>query len=304
MGRKVWGRGATVTAADINTYLMDQSVMTFATAAARTTAIPSPTQGMVTWRNNASGPIKLEYYDGSSWVAISFSSPAQTVQGQSSIVSTTIASIAGSTARNTWSSWTSVGTSPASLSYLTDVGWQFGQGQSTTALIELSLDGGTTVWRRFMTGGVGANTVPGGPVTPRSCPASSTIHLRFKLSATADVGGNSVFGFLTFTQTAPTVTTSVAESLWEDNSGSAAAYGSWVTLGTVGAAHRLVACHMPTDASTGGGLATGAGSAVIARWKNYGFECRHGGNRAVPAGALKASGYTAFGNVWVLTEPV
>jgi hypothetical protein len=38
-----------LTASQVNTFLMDQSVMLFATSAARTTALPSPSQGMVSF---------------------------------------------------------------------------------------------------------------------------------------------------------------------------------------------------------------------------------------------------------------
>lgn len=300
MGRKVWGRGATVTAADINTYLMDQSVMTFATAAARTTAIPSPTQGMVTWRNNAAGPIKLEYYDGSSWVAISFSSPAQTVQGQSSTQTLTSASLTHSTAANTWSSWTSGGTSPGSTSYVTEIGMAnlAYTTASTIFLFEFSLDGGTTVWKRALNVTTSGNApMLSMPCTPRSASASSTIHWRFKCSIATAGSSITVSPVLTWTSTAPAITLSTAESLWESSVASTT-YGTWTTLGTVGAAHRLVAVGSQTG--TEGGLATGATPTVISRWKTCDFVPGH--NRAVPSGSLKVSGTGAL--VYVLTEPV
>ncbi len=301
MGRKVWGRGATVTAADINTYLMDQSVMTFATAAARTTAIPSPTQGMVTWRNNAAGPIKLEYYDGSSWVAISFSSPAQTVQGQSSLQTLSTVSMTPSAA-DTWSSWTSVGTSPASTSYMTEVcptamnGW----GLDGVAVVEFSIDGGSTVWKRCLLAVSDGNTsAASATVTPRSMAASSTIHMRWKATTHNSGGTFSLACKVTFTQTAPAVVLTAAESLWESAAASTT-YGTWTTLGTVGAAHRLVAYG---PAQTGGGecgLGTGATPTVIHRTGQALIIPGH--NRAVPSGSLKVSGTNAL--VYVLTEPV
>lgn len=300
MGRKVWGRGATVTAADINTYLMDQSVMTFATAAARTSAIPSPTQGMVTWRNNAAGPIKLEYYNGSSWVAISFSSPAQTVQGQSSLQTLSTVSMTPSST-NTWSSWTSVGTSPASTSYMTEAcpvaaaGW----GSDGVAVVELSLDGGSTVWKRCLVGiAAGTGYATAAVMTPRSCAASSTIHMRFKATVHNSGGTFSLGLRVTWTTTAPAVTLSTAESLWE-GTGVSSSFGTWTTLGTVGAAHRLVAFG-PNDASSDGGLATGSTPTVICRTGLAIVVPGH--NRAVPSGSLKVSGTNAL--VYVLTEPV
>jgi len=302
MGRKVWSRAETVNAADMNTYLMDQSVMTFATAAARTTAIPSPTQGMVTWRNNAAGPIKLEYYDGSAWVPISFTSPAQTVQGQSSILTLNSASLTHSTAADTWSSWTSGGTSPSGTSYCTEIGISStslaGFGSSAVVLMEFSLDGGTTVWKRAMSFIQAGNSVMmSTPVTPRSAASLSTVHFRFKCTVATSGSSLTIKPVLTWTPTAPAITLSVAESLWETASASTT-YGTWTTLGTVGAAHRLIGVGSTTN--TEGGLATGAGSTVISRWGPNAFVTGH--NRAVPSGALKVSGTSAL--VYVLTEPV
>lgn len=56
--------GQVLTAAQVNNYLMEQSVMVFATAAARTTALPTPSEGMFTYRTDAN---ILEYYDGAAW---------------------------------------------------------------------------------------------------------------------------------------------------------------------------------------------------------------------------------------------
>jgi hypothetical protein len=59
--------GQVLTAAQVNTYLMQQSVMVFATAAARTTALPSPSEGMITYRSDDN---VIEYYDGAAWQPI------------------------------------------------------------------------------------------------------------------------------------------------------------------------------------------------------------------------------------------
>ena len=68
LGRKVWGAGDVLAAADVNGYLMDQSVMTFADATARTAAIAAPTEGMVSFLQDTDA---LEYYDGAAWVGVS-----------------------------------------------------------------------------------------------------------------------------------------------------------------------------------------------------------------------------------------
>lgn len=66
LGRKVFVAGDILLAAEVNGYLMDQTIMVFADAAARTTAIASPTQGMFAYLTDDS---TLYTYDGSDWVA-------------------------------------------------------------------------------------------------------------------------------------------------------------------------------------------------------------------------------------------
>jgi hypothetical protein len=67
LGRKEWSPGDTLTASDVNGYLMDQSVMVFAGTAARASAIPSPSAGMVAYSTATS----LQVYDGTDWVDLS-----------------------------------------------------------------------------------------------------------------------------------------------------------------------------------------------------------------------------------------
>jgi hypothetical protein len=64
MPRKNFLNGYPLPASDINTYLMDQSVMTFASATARTSAIASPTEGMLTWLEDSN---VFQYYTGAAW---------------------------------------------------------------------------------------------------------------------------------------------------------------------------------------------------------------------------------------------
>jgi hypothetical protein len=66
-GRKVFTAGEVLQAADVNDYLMDQSVMVFAGTAARGSAIPSPSEGMVTYRSDDD---LVEVYNGSAFVPI------------------------------------------------------------------------------------------------------------------------------------------------------------------------------------------------------------------------------------------
>lgn len=67
MSRKIFTAGEVLAAADVNSFLMDQSVMSFASSAARTTAIPSPVEGMVTYLEDSNN---ISVYNGSSWVPL------------------------------------------------------------------------------------------------------------------------------------------------------------------------------------------------------------------------------------------
>lgn len=64
-GKKTFSDGEVLSAADVNGYLMDQSVMRFADSAARTAAIGTPTEGMVTYLDDVN---QIEVYDGTAWV--------------------------------------------------------------------------------------------------------------------------------------------------------------------------------------------------------------------------------------------
>lgn len=70
-GRKVWAAGDKLGAADLDA-LVDQSAMVFATDAARTTAIPSPTEGMVSFQMSTD---RYEWYTGSVWTPMAGAMP-------------------------------------------------------------------------------------------------------------------------------------------------------------------------------------------------------------------------------------
>lgn len=63
--------GDVLTAAAANGYLASQVVMVFASAAARTSGIASPQEGMISYLKDTNS---TEYYSGSAWVAIGGSS--------------------------------------------------------------------------------------------------------------------------------------------------------------------------------------------------------------------------------------
>jgi hypothetical protein len=83
MPRQVFTAGEILTAANMND-LSDQTVMVFDDAAARTTAIPSPIEGMVTYLKDTN---EVEKYDGSAFVGVA--TPPAILQ----VVSTNLTSV-------------------------------------------------------------------------------------------------------------------------------------------------------------------------------------------------------------------
>lgn len=66
-GFKTFNTGDVLTASDVNTYLMQQTVMVFADSAARTTALgANVAEGMLSYLKDTN---KVEVYNGSAWVA-------------------------------------------------------------------------------------------------------------------------------------------------------------------------------------------------------------------------------------------
>ena len=64
MPKKTFTNGDVLPASDVNTYLMEQAVMTFANSAARTSALTSPVAGMVTYLIDTD---TYEYWDGTEY---------------------------------------------------------------------------------------------------------------------------------------------------------------------------------------------------------------------------------------------
>jgi hypothetical protein len=90
LGFKEFTTGDVLTAADANGYLASQVVMVFADAAARTTAITSPQEGMISYLKDTNA---TQYYSGSAWVSVGGSSPL-TTKGDLYTYSTTDARLA------------------------------------------------------------------------------------------------------------------------------------------------------------------------------------------------------------------
>lgn len=96
-GKKTFTAGEVLTASDVNTYLMEQSVMVFGGTAARASAIPTPSTGMTSYigvTGTASIP-QIETYTGSAW---------QTPYGLTLVASATVSNAASLTIDNCFTS--------------------------------------------------------------------------------------------------------------------------------------------------------------------------------------------------------
>lgn len=67
-GFKDFVAGNVLTATEVDTYLMQQTIMVFAGTAARSSAITSPSEGMFVYLTDTNA---LQYYDGAAWEAFS-----------------------------------------------------------------------------------------------------------------------------------------------------------------------------------------------------------------------------------------
>jgi hypothetical protein len=66
LGYKSFTAGEVLTAADLNGYLIEQTIMNFSGTAARGSALPSPSTGMVA--HVGGGTVTI--YNGTSWVSL------------------------------------------------------------------------------------------------------------------------------------------------------------------------------------------------------------------------------------------
>jgi hypothetical protein len=91
-GYKLYATGDILTAAQVNNYLQEQTVMVFADAATRTTALASVlAEGMISYLKDTD---VTQYYSGSAWVTIGGSASPLTTKGDLYGYSTTNARVA------------------------------------------------------------------------------------------------------------------------------------------------------------------------------------------------------------------
>lgn len=63
-GYRTWTPLEVITASNVQSYLQDQTVMVFPSSAVRSTAIPVPTEGMLSWLEDGN---KYQFYNGAAW---------------------------------------------------------------------------------------------------------------------------------------------------------------------------------------------------------------------------------------------
>jgi hypothetical protein len=88
LGRKVFTVSEVLTAANVNGYLMDQTVMVFAGTAARGSAIGTASEGMLTYLSDSN---KVQYFDGATWTDLVPTAAASTVTSVSDAYTATAA---------------------------------------------------------------------------------------------------------------------------------------------------------------------------------------------------------------------
>lgn len=142
--------GEVLTAANVQDYLQDQAVMTFASSGARGSAIASPTEGMVSFLKDVN---RIEAYDGSAWKQI-----ANTTGAVLQVVSTTKADIFTTTSTTTVSiTGLSATITPSSTTSKILVFYNISAGNATSAANYFALHRGATQLASG-TGGSSANT--------------------------------------------------------------------------------------------------------------------------------------------------
>lgn len=72
-GYREFQTGEVLTAANVNNFLMKQTVMVFSSSAARASAIGTPNEGMVSYLTDTDA---VEVYDGSGWISVAPTPPS------------------------------------------------------------------------------------------------------------------------------------------------------------------------------------------------------------------------------------
>jgi hypothetical protein len=112
LGRRTFNAGEVLTAANVQNYLQDQAVMNFAGTATRSSAIPSPSDGMVTYNQSND---QIEAYNGSAWIGVGGLQLIKTQVVGSAVSSVTVSNAFNATYDNYRIIWTGGNGSGADL---------------------------------------------------------------------------------------------------------------------------------------------------------------------------------------------
>jgi hypothetical protein len=156
LGYKEFTTGDVLTAADANGYLASQVVMVFAGAAARTSAITSPQEGMISYLKDTNS---TEYYSGSAWVAIAGGGSTGKVAQVLSTLKTDTFSTTSTTDVTVTGLSQAITPSSATSKVLITVSLAAGVSNVNSDLVCFGLSGGNTATYRGDTAGTRQRTV-------------------------------------------------------------------------------------------------------------------------------------------------
>ena len=163
MAYKVFTNGSVLPASDLNTYLMNQSVMVFSNSTTRAAALTAPVEGMLTWLEDSN---KYQNYNGTAWVDLGGSSG-----GILQVVSTTkkdIFSTTSSTYVDVTGLTVSITPSSATNKLLINWGINFSQTASNGSVFFVLTDGSNNVLVQGDTSGSRTRVTEGTRVVPVS----------------------------------------------------------------------------------------------------------------------------------------
>lgn len=83
LGYRTFAAGEVLTAANVQGYLQDQSIMAFTSASVRSTAIATPTEGMMSYIKDVD---QVQSYNGSVWLPQPYSQAAGTANSTSGVL--------------------------------------------------------------------------------------------------------------------------------------------------------------------------------------------------------------------------
>lgn len=99
LGRRTFAAGEVLTASNVMGYLQDQAVMNFAGTAARGSAVPTPSEGMVSYLADSN---VVQAYDGAAWNSLAYATavPTNAQVGLKPVIPSSVSVAAGTASYN------------------------------------------------------------------------------------------------------------------------------------------------------------------------------------------------------------